>query len=63
VIPQNGYKQVVYAGFAGIYHTIIKAKKDNSLSERLFENLRQGDWLFDYYLGRLRRYKHLENLV
>ena len=31
-IPEEKYKQLVYAGFAGVYHTILKAKRDNRLS-------------------------------
>jgi glycogen debranching enzyme len=59
-IPQNNSKQLVYAGFAGVYQTILKSKRENSLSEGLYENLRQGNWLLNYYLGRIKRFKHMK---
>lgn len=62
-IPEESYKQLVYAGFAGVYQTILKAKRENKLSEGLFENLRKGNWLLNYYLERLKRYKHMKEIV
>ena len=59
VLPKSG-KQLVFGGFGGIYQDIINAKKYNNLSLELFDNLRQGNWLLDYYIQRVRRFKNLE---
>lgn len=40
VIPQNNNQQLVYGGFAAIFTMIKNAKKDNNLSDKLFDNLR-----------------------
>jgi hypothetical protein len=47
------------ADLEGFFIAIKNAKKDNDLSIKLFDNLRQGNWLLDYYLARLKRYKSL----
>ena len=39
-IPQDGNKQLIYGGFAGIFIAIKNAKKDNDLSAKLYDNLR-----------------------
>lgn len=54
-IPQDGNKQLVYGGFASIFIAIKNAKKENDLSIKLYDNLRDGNWLMDYYLSRLKR--------
>ena len=54
-IPQDNNKQLVYGGFGGIFIAIKNAKKDSDLSIKLFDNLREGDWLLDYYVSRLKR--------
>lgn len=63
IIPQDANKQLVYGGFAGIFIAIKNAKKENDLSVKLFDNLRQGDWLMDYYLNRLKRYSSLTEVA
>ena len=62
VLPKSG-KQLVFGGFGGIYRDIINAKKYNNLSLELFDNLRQGNWLLDYYIQRVRRFKNLEEIA
>ena len=42
---------------------ILRAKKENRLSEGLFSNLREGNWLLDFYLGRLKRFKHIPEII
>lgn len=54
-IPQDANKQLVYGGFASIFIAIKNAKKENDLSIKLYDNLRDGNWLMDYYLSRLKR--------
>ena len=63
VIPQDEFRQLVYAGFGGVYQRVIKAKRENRLGEGLFENLRQGNWLLDFYLDRVRKFKHNPQLI
>ena len=62
-IPEDNYRQLAYAGFAGVYQTILKAKRENRLNEGLFDNLRHGNWLLNYYLDRLKRYKHMKDVL
>lgn len=50
---------MVYAGFAGSFQMVLRAKKTTNLNEPLFQNLREGNWLMDYYLNRVRRFKHI----
>ena len=38
---------------------VLRAKRATNLNEGLFQNLREGNWLLDYYLNRVRRYKHI----
>ena len=52
-------KKLIFAGFGGIIKDIEKAKRYNDLSIGLFDNLREGNWLLDYYIDRLKRFKHL----
>ena len=59
VIPQAGNRQLVYAGFAGVFSTILQSKRTCNLSDGLLANLREGNWLMDYYLHRCRRHSHL----
>lgn len=58
-IPQDGNKQLVYGGFGGIFIALKNAKKENDLSIKLYDNLREGNWLMDYYISRLKRYPSL----
>ena len=50
---------MVYAGFSGAFQMDLRAKRATNLNEGLFQNLREGNWLLDYYLNRVRRYKHI----
>jgi len=29
--------------------------KENNLGHPLFDNIREGNWLFDYYLSRIKK--------
>ena len=62
VLPKSG-KQLIYGGFGGIYKEIMTAKKHNILSLELFDNLREGNWLLDYYIERTKRFKNLSIIV
>lgn len=54
-IPQAQSKQLVYAGFAGIRRMLMEAKRHNALELGLFSNIREGNWLMEYYIGRIKR--------
>lgn len=49
-IPQDKNRQLVYAGFSGIYTLIKEAKRYNKTDLGLFSNLREGKWLLNYYI-------------
>lgn len=52
-----------FAGLYGIIPTVIQIVKFNVLTHPLLENIRQGNWLLDYLLQRLRRRPSLSWLV
>lgn len=62
-IPQENNKQLVYAGFAGVFQSVQRAKRTFNLNEAVFKNLREGNWLMDYYINRCRMYKHLSEFT
>lgn len=62
MIPQEN-KKLVYGGFGGILREIKLAKRYNNLSSKLFDNIREGDWLLEYYVGRLKRVKKLSEIT
>lgn len=63
MIPQDHNHQLVYAGFGGVFQTVLRVKRTKNLNEGVYQNLREGNWLMDYYLNRCRRYKHLSSFV
>ncbi len=60
-IPENGL--LIYGGFGGIYRTIRTAMRTNNLSVPLFDNLRKGDWLLEYYIDRFAKIPNLRRVV
>lgn len=40
-------------------NSIVTAKRHNNLSIPLFDNIREGNWLLDFYLQRLKKYRNL----
>lgn len=59
-IPRKG--TVSYAGLSGIYQDLRNAAIHNDLSVPLFDNLREGFWLLDYHVNRLKKNENLKNL-
>ncbi|XP_037086526.1 glycogen debranching enzyme-like isoform X1 [Pollicipes pollicipes] len=45
---------LVYSGFQSIMSLMSEIRVQNDLGHALCENLRQGDWLMDYVVGRLK---------
>lgn len=45
---------MVYAGIASLIYNIRILKEDQNLGSPLFNNIRQGNWLLDYIVGRFR---------
>jgi glycogen debranching enzyme len=54
---------LIFGGFGGIIAQLQKAKRFNILSCGIFDSLREGDWLLDYYISRLKRFKHLNSFT
>lgn len=42
---------------------VERAKRYNTLSSGLFNNVREGNWLADYYVGRLKKFKYLASFT
>ena len=61
VIP--GQKKLVYGGFGGILRDVKVAKRYNNLSTGLFDNLRGGNWILDYYISRRKKIKNLAEVA
>jgi glycogen debranching enzyme len=57
----NEYGTFPYAGIASVLHIINNKKnlgrKWHNNAEELFKNVKGGDWLLDYTLGRLKTYQ------
>lgn len=52
-------RKLIFGGFGGIIAELQRAKRNNILSGGLFDSIREGDWLLDYYVSRLKRFKHI----
>ncbi|KAK8056386.1 glycogen debranching enzyme [Apiospora rasikravindrae] len=50
-----GYGKLVYAGLQGWWSILKDVIKDNNLAHPLCQNLRDGQWVLDYTVGRLER--------
>jgi glycogen debranching enzyme len=53
----------VYCGIEGIYPMIKKIQETNDLGHPLCANLRDGHWLCDYIIRRLRRLPEIEKIA
>lgn len=52
-IPSHG--KLVYAGLQGWWSILQDVIRDNNLAHSLCQNLRDGQWVLDYIIGRLER--------
>ncbi|KAK8124935.1 Glycogen debranching enzyme [Apiospora kogelbergensis] len=50
-----GHGKLVYAGLQGWWSLLKDIIKDNNLAHPLCQNLRDGQWVLDYTVGRLER--------
>lgn len=50
-----GHGKLVYAGLQGWWSILKDIIKDNNLAHPLCQNLRDGQWVLDYTVGRLER--------
>ncbi|KAL8294627.1 hypothetical protein RB597_007754 [Gaeumannomyces tritici] len=50
-----GHGKLVYAGFQGWWSILEGIIRENNLAHPLCQNLRQGQWVLDYIIGRLER--------
>lgn len=56
----ENYGQFPYAGLASTFHMLRKTKLYNDMGAEVFCNIRAGDWLIDYCVGRLAEYQRQE---
>jgi hypothetical protein len=61
-IPSS-QKRLVYGGFGGVALELLVSKRYSKLSGGLFDSLREGCWLLDYYVGRLQHFRHLKQFA
>jgi glycogen debranching enzyme len=50
-----GHGALAWAGVAGLESVLRDIRRWNNLGHPVCENIRQGNWLLDYVVGRLRR--------
>ena len=48
-------RKLEYAGLMSIVHICEQQQIRSDMGHPLFDNMRQGDWLFDYTVDRLRQ--------
>ncbi|CAF0868627.1 unnamed protein product [Brachionus calyciflorus] len=53
------YGPLVYAGIQGFINVLERERTNNNLGHPLFENLRNGDWIMNYIVDRLKKYSRL----
>ena len=56
----NDYGQMPYSGIASLIHMFKKTKLTKDLGAEIFENMREGNWLLDYTVSRIRDYANSE---
>ena len=61
VVPKHG--PLAFAGLTGIHSLLSVIRPTNDLAHPLCVNVREGDWLVDYIIARLRRWKETEPLA
>lgn len=54
-----GFGKLVYAGLQGWWSILEGIIKENNLGHPLCENLRDGQWVLDFIIGRLERFSAL----
>ncbi|KAF1764730.1 hypothetical protein GCK72_004680 [Caenorhabditis remanei] len=67
-IGQGGYEvpnygKFVYCGLQGLIPILEKIRDNNDLGHPLCQNLRDGTWLCDYIVGRLKKFDKLRNVA
>jgi len=59
----NNFGKLVYAGMTSLMQVLIDLKKKQALDSPVFNNIREGDWLFEYEISRLKDAETLNPLV
>jgi len=49
-----------YSGITSLIHMFKKTKLTKDLGAEIFENMREGNWLLDYAVSRIRDYANSE---
>ena len=56
----NGHGHLIYCGLQGFINVLEKERLSNNLGHAMFNNLREGDWMMNYIVNRLKRYSQQE---
>lgn len=51
-----------YAGIAGLMHEFAKCLNKSDACNAIFDNIKEGNWLIDYHLKRVKEYPELEGV-
>lgn len=60
VVPGQG--QLPYGGLGSLYNLLKESIRQNNLLIPLYDNIIQGDWLFDYILNRINNQPQFKNV-
>ncbi|KAI8894654.1 glucanotransferase domain of glycogen debranching enzyme-domain-containing protein [Globomyces pollinis-pini] len=53
-----GFGTLAYCGLQGFVSVLLPVARNNNLGHAVCDNLRQGDWMIDYIINRLKKYSH-----
>ena len=56
----NKYGEFQYAGITTFMYLLDGLKFSKDMGAEIFDNIRNGDWMIDYVVGRLRDYQSQE---
>lgn len=59
----NNYGDLVYCGLQGVCTILSSLQESNDLGHPLCNNLREGNWLMDYTISRLRQRSSLQRIL
>jgi glycogen debranching enzyme len=51
-----------FAGIAGLVHEFIKCRSATNACDPIFNNVKEGNWLIDYHLARVKDYSELSEV-
>ncbi len=54
---------MVYAGISHLHLILQSAKEEQKLDHKVFDNVREGDWLLEYTIDRLKDSRGLNEIA